>query len=79
MDLFTPLLRERECKYLIHNNNGFIHPPFQRRGSVNMQFTIIIDLFTPRLRGRKYKYSIQDDNRLIHPPSVREGVLIFNL
>ncbi len=26
INLFTSRLREGECKYLIHNNNGFIHP-----------------------------------------------------
>ncbi len=26
IDLFIPRLRGGDCKYSIHNNNGFIHP-----------------------------------------------------
>ena len=31
IDLFTFCLKKKEYKYLIHNNNGFIHPPPARR------------------------------------------------
>ncbi len=59
IDLFTPRLREGECKYSIHHDNEFIPP------SRNFPLIMIIDLFTSHLSGGEYIFLIHHDNRFI--------------